>query len=235
MSGDVTQPDAQAVNPVETTQVVTNAPAAQATPAAATTDKPALSAEALQRELEDARKEAAKYRTERKSLADELGKLKTEVDAFKQASMTEEQKKQAEYEKAQQRAAELEAQIAEVNRRNQELQLRSLVQATATRLGIVDPDAAYLLLAGTTKLELTNEPKDDAKAIETALRELVKARPYLLGTPATNAANPARQDGQPDAAAREAELRARIYGTPSSMFDIDAARARGGGVVNRPD
>jgi predicted RNase H-like nuclease (RuvC/YqgF family) len=235
MDGDVTQPDAQAVNPAETTQVVTNAPAAQATPAAATTDKPALSAEALQRELEDARKEAAKYRTERKSLADELNKLKTEVDAFKAASMTEEQKKQAEYEKAQQRAAELEAQIAEVSRRNQELQLRSLVQATATRLGIVDPDAAYLLLTGTTKIELTNEPKDDAKAIETALRELVKTRAYLLGTSSTSAANPSRQDAKPDAAAREAALKARIYGAPSSMFDTSAATARGGGVVKRPE
>lgn len=235
MSGDVTQPDTQAVNTAETVQETTNATAAQATPAAATTDKPALSAEALQRELDDTRKESAKYRTERKALADELGKLKAELEQFKAAQMTEEQKKQAEFEKAQQRAAELEAQMAEVSKRNQELQLRSLVQATATRLGVVDPDAAYLLLAGTTKLELSNEPKDDAKAIETALRDLVKARPYLLGASTTNAANPARQDAKPDAAAREAELRARIYGTPSSMFDIDAARARGGGVVDRPD
>jgi predicted RNase H-like nuclease (RuvC/YqgF family) len=112
-----------------------------------------LDADALAKELEETRKEAAKYRTERKSLADEMKALQAKLTAIETASLTEQEKKDKEYQRAQEQAAALAAQLAEQTKRNQELQARSIVQAAAARLGIVDPDAAFVLLRDTTKFK----------------------------------------------------------------------------------
>ena len=189
-----------------------------------------LDADALAKELEETRKEAAKYRTERKSLADEMKALQAKLTAIETASLTEQEKKDKEYQRAQEQAAALAAQLAEQTKRNQELQARAIVQAAAARLGVVDPDAAYVLLRDSVALEPDEHGALDAKKIETALRDLLKAKPYLLGAPQTSAANPAKSANGPqpeDAAAR----RERLYGTGVNIFDPDRARQRGGGVV----
>jgi Skp family chaperone for outer membrane proteins len=72
----------------------------------------ALDADALAKELEETRKEAAKYRTERKSLADEMKALQAKLTAIETASLTEQEKKDKEYQRAQEQAAALAAQLA---------------------------------------------------------------------------------------------------------------------------
>ena len=191
-----------------------------------------LDADALAKELEETRKEAAKYRTERKTLADEMKALQAKLTAIESASLTEQEKKDKEYQRAQQQAAEMAAKLAEAEKRNQELQFRSVVQATAPAVGIQPKaiETAYLLL---DKAQLNDDTGNvDPKKVERALRELVKEHTYLLGTPTTSVANPSKsQSSAGDPQAREAALRARIYGRPASIFDAAAARQRGGGVV----
>ena len=190
----------------------------------------ALDADALAKELEDARKEAARYRTERKTLAQQLEQFKAELDKLQSANLSEQEKKDKEYQRAQQQAAELAAQLAETKKRNQELQARSIVQATAARLGVVDPDAAYVLLRDSVTLEPDEAGNLDAKKITDALRDLLKAKPYLLGTPQTSAANPAKSDPSVQRESDEAR-RARLMGGGDNIFDAERARKRGGGVV----
>ena len=191
-----------------------------------------LDADKLTKELEDARKEAAKYRTERKTLAEQLEQFKAELDKLQTAQLSEQEKKDKEYQRAQQQAAEMAAKLAEAEKRNQELQFRSVVQATAPAVGIQPKaiETAYLLL---DKAQLNDDTGNvDPKKVERALRELVKEHTYLLGTPTTSVANPSKsQSSAGDPQAREAALRARIYGRPASIFDAAAARQRGGGVV----
>lgn len=195
-----------------------------------------LDADGLARELKEARDEAAKYRTARKQQETELKALQEKLAALETASLTEQEKKDREYQKAQQQAADMAAKLAEAEKRNQELQFRSVVQATAPVVGIQPKaiETAYLLL---DKTQLNDDAGNvDPKKIERALRELVKEHTYLLGTPTTSPANPSKsQSGTGDPQAREAALRARIYGRPASMFDATAARQRGGGVVLRDE
>lgn len=189
-----------------------------------------LDADKLTKELEDARKEAAKYRTERKTLAEQLEQFKAELDKLQTAQLSEQEKKDKEYQRAQAKAADLEAKLAETAKRNQELQARTLVQAAAVPLGIVDPETVYLLLREQGKLEPDEAGALDAKRVTEALRDLLKAKPYLLGTPTTSAANPAKTDPSVQQETVEAR-RARLMGGGDNIFDAERARKRGGGVV----
>jgi hypothetical protein len=94
----------------------------------------------------------------------------------------------------------------------------------------VDPDAAFVLLRDTTGIEPDEHGALDTKKIEAALRELLKAKPYLMGVPQTSAANPAKSD---PTVQRESDdqRRARLHGGGYNIFDADNARKRGGGVV----
>ena len=189
-----------------------------------------LDADALAKELDETRKEAAKYRTERKTLADEMKALQAKLTALETASLSEQEKKDKEYQRAQEQAAALAAQLAETTKRNQELQARAIVQAAAGRLGVVDPDAAYVLLRDNAGVEPDEHGALDAKKIEAALRELLKAKPYLMGVPQTSAANPAKSDPTVTRESDE-QRRARLHGGGYNIFDADNARKRGGGVV----
>lgn len=65
--------------------------------------------------------------------------------------------------------------------------VQQAVQSEASRLGIIDPDAAYRLIE-----------VEEIEEVGPALQELVKAKPYLKGAgmtsiSPTNPANPARQ------------------------------------------
>lgn len=125
--------------------------------------------------VKELRQEAADYR---RKLREAETRLKTLDDA-----------QLSEAEKAQKRIAELEQQATEAKAQLAERALKFDVQAAATKLGIVDADAAYRLL-DVKALELADD--GTPKNVEAALRALVAAKPYLLGQAATAATNPAR-------------------------------------------
>jgi len=201
----------------------------QTAAAAQAADKPALDADALRKELEDARKEAAKYRTERKSANDTLAQLQKELEAIRQAQMTDEQKKQAEFEKAQQEAAQLRQELDTERKARQELALKTIVQAAAGKLGVVDPDAAFVLLRTMTPLE-PGPDGWDTKAVTEAVQKLVKDKPYLLGASTASPANPARQAAN-DTGESDEQRRARLYGAGANIFNPSFGKSKGGGVI----
>jgi hypothetical protein len=181
-------------------------------------------------ELRKVREEAARHRTEKNAVKSELEKLRAELDKLQAASMSEQERKDKEHNKAVEKAAQLEAQLAEATKRNQELLLRTAVQAAATKLGIVDPDAAYLLL-DKTQVEPSEDGKIDTAKIEAALTELLKAKTYLRGVAHITATNPAKSAGLDPNVETSEQRRARIYGGGLDIFDAKQAKARGGGVI----
>jgi small-conductance mechanosensitive channel len=111
------------------------------------------------------RSEAAEYRNR-------LRELEGKVKAEEEAKMTEQ-------EKLQRRLAELERKEAEYQ---QVLQARTLeyeVKLQASKLGVVDPDAAYRLL-DVKQIEFDDDGKPTN--LEKVLKDLVAKKPYLVSS-----------------------------------------------------
>jgi len=188
-----------------------------------------LSADELEKKLKDARDEAANRRVANNKLNEQLAEMKAALEKMQTAQLTEEERKTKEYQKAQERAAALEAQLAETLKRNQELQLKTAVQAAAVKLGVIDPDAAYLLL-DKTALAPTDTGETDPAKVETAVKALLTAKPYLRGGgPQTSAANPAKSTQERSEG--DNDRRQRLYGGGVNVFDASQAKQRGGGVI----
>lgn len=98
-----------------------------------------------------------------------LKKSAEELAQLKQSQMTE-------TEKLQNRLKELEGKEQTWQQERRELLLRGTIERTATTLGIVDPEAAYRLL-DMSSLEFADD--GTPKNVETALKALLKAKPYL--------------------------------------------------------
>jgi hypothetical protein len=138
---------------------------------------------ATARELEEARKEAARYRTE-------LRKFEAAEEARKAADMTEAQRAAAQATKEAERATKLQAKL-----------VARTVEVAALAAGFHDPADAYLHISGQLEMDEDGEPKP--AALKKALEALAAAKPYLVkpsqgataGQPApvpTSPANPAR-------------------------------------------
>ncbi len=167
--------------------------------------------------------------------AEYVRKLRAEAADYRKRLRELEQKVQehetaklSETEKLQKRLAELERQQATYQRERQERTLKYEAMLVASKLGIVDPEAAYKLL-DLTRIEFDED--GTPKNIEQALKELLKAKPYLAAQQqATSIAstNPARS------ASTQAETpeqkRARLLGIPVNPFDDGFLRQRGGGA-----
>lgn len=131
---------------------------------------------------------ADRARQAESSLLKKLGFEKAEdaQSAFTRLKTIEEGQK-TELQKAQDRVAELERSNTEQATKQKELATQYEVATVATRLGIVDPDAAYRLV-DLSKLEYGEDGKP--KNVEAVLKEMIGQKPYLVGsgTSATNAA-----------------------------------------------
>jgi hypothetical protein len=144
------------------------------------------------------RAEAADYRRR-------LRELEARVKA-------EDDRKLTESERMARRVAELEREQTEYLAERQERVVRYEVMLAASKLNIVDPDAAFRLI------DLANLEFDEdgmPKNLDKALKELVKARPYLVKQAATQSINAGDGIGAGgktavDPKAREAELRRRF-------------------------
>jgi len=109
-------------------------------------------------EAKEARREAAKYRTERNA-------LRKELDTLKNAGQSDDEKRTSEI-------TTRDARIATLAAENRKL----TVQALAGKIGI-DPDLADLVVGA---IQWDDLDEDDPKAAEKALKALVKDRPSLL-------------------------------------------------------
>ena len=129
-----------------------------------------------------------------KRLRAEAASYRTKLKELEQKVQEHETAKLSEAEKLQKRLAELERQQAEHERERQERTLKYETMLTASKLGIVDPEAAYKLLdLASIEFEEDGTPRN----IEKALRELIAKRPYLAGGAAGLATNPARSAVNP--------------------------------------
>jgi membrane protein involved in colicin uptake len=190
--------------------------------------------DATAKELEEARKEAAKYRTERKELAAKLAEYEALKKAEDEAKLSEQEKAQKRSEELAKKLSEYEAKMVAVEARSRALALENAVIAAAPKAGIAHPGAAVKLLDPTT-LELNDD--GTPKNLDDVLKGLLKEYPFLGAGPVITATNPSRSESQAGAteAAREAYIRAKVFGQPDSMFNVKRARAEGGGVVIRDE
>jgi len=133
----------------------------------AETDTRSFSQEEVNRMVGQARKEV-------RGQFSDYGDLKTRAaraDELEQAQLTE-------AERLTQRATEAEKQTAEANTQLTNALISSEVKVKAVQLGIVDPDAAYLLL---DKSSVKYDAKDGVTGVEDALTQLLEDKPYLKG------------------------------------------------------
>jgi hypothetical protein len=119
---------------------------------------------ALRRELEEARRLAARDRTERR-------KLEEAIKATEDAKLPEQ-------ERLQRRLADLERQASSHEQERRDWQVREAVTRSASRLGYADPVDAFALL-DRSALEFADD--GTPKNTDRLLADLLRAKPYLAG------------------------------------------------------
>jgi len=127
-----------------------------------------------------------------RKLRAEAADYRKRLRELEQTVKQHEEAKLSETERLQKRLAELEREQAAYQRERQERTLKYETMLAASKLGIVDPEAAYKLL-DLTRIEFDED--GTPRNIEAALKELLKAKPYLAAQPAAisgSPTNPAR-------------------------------------------
>ena len=153
-------------------------------------------------------REAAKWRKRTRDLE---AQLKARDDA-----------ELSEQEKAQRRMVELEAQVEATEAKLREAQLRQSVMSAATRLNVVDADAAFRLLD--TDGLYFNEADGKWEGVEEAVAALIEEKSYLVGKQAAvsaTSANPAKRRTRLTREALAEMTQAEIDALP--FEDIEAA------------
>jgi len=111
------------------------------------------------------------------------------ADELEQAQLTEAEKMEARAIEAEKKVTDAQAQIADA-------MIASQVKVRASQMGVVDPDAAFVLL------DRTNVQYVDGAVtgVDDAIASLLEDKPYLRGTNRTPNINP--ESGQPVQAVR---------------------------------
>ena len=180
MSDLADAPTGQAPAAAQPTAVTPPAPTPPVAPTPPLVTHPTEGQESEEEEYDAARAMALirKLRLEAKTATAAIKERDT-LKAAQQAALDAQLSKEDQLSK---RAVQLEAELTFERADRQDRINRYEVQIAATRLGIVDADAAVKLLDWTA-LEYGDDgaPQD----IDRALKTLIKARPYLAGVPAT--------------------------------------------------
>ncbi len=163
------------------------APASGQDPQGTGTTAPAGQDPAEQFDPERARALIAKLRDEAKAATKRIGEMEAAQKAADDAKLSD-------TERLTKRAAQLEAELAHERTEKQDRINHYETQLAASKLGIVDPEAAVKLLDW-SNLEYDEDGRP--KEIDKALAALLKAKPYLAaqatpGRPPASPTNPAR-------------------------------------------
>lgn len=194
----------------------------------------ALDVDGMADALRKTRDENAARRKENKELLERLAAFEAKQRAEEDAKLSEQEKTQKQAAELAKKLSEYETRVAEAEAKSRALALRTAIVEAAPKAGIAHPVAAVKLL-DTTTLALGDD--GTPQNLDTALKNLLKEYPFLGGAPQVGATNPSRSESSPGATAetREREMRAKIYGNPASMFNLDRAKSTGGGVIDRND
>lgn len=127
-------------------------------------------------------------REERAKFADykDLQTRAQKADELEQAQLSEQ-------EKLAQRATEAERQASEATSKISDVSISAEVRIKAVQLGVVDPDAAYLLM---DKSSVSYDPANGVVGVDNALSRLLEEKPYLKGN-ASRSPNINPEGGQP--------------------------------------
>jgi len=161
------QPQAGEADPINPQGQVPTTP--QAEPQAGE-PKPSKSADDYERMLKELRNEAASNRVK-------LKKFEDEERARTEAQMTEQQKKDKQL-------ADLQKAHDDAIRQHQEYRINSEVRIQAAQMGFADVADATRLLDWT---KITYDEDGTPNNVQTLLKDLLKAKPYLAGKPAPTA------------------------------------------------
>lgn len=116
--------------------------------------------------IKELRGEAASYRIERNDLRKTVEELGNKIKGFEDGNKSE-------VEKITERAATAERALADKEREIAEAQIRSKVISEASKLNIVDLDAAYKLLD-------MSQIDENPASVKKALTSLIKDKPFLV-------------------------------------------------------
>ena len=134
-----------------------------------------------------------KTRREERGKYSDYGTLKeraAKADELEQAQLTEKERLEARVEQAEKNAQAADQRITDA-------MISTAVQVQASQMGIVDPEAAYLLV---DRANIRYTPEAGVTGVGDALTQLLEAKPYLKGANRTPNINP--QGGQPDTSIR---------------------------------
>lgn len=158
-------------------------PPAPPTPPAPTPPAPPASDDISKMTTEQLREMVEKERRERQNANKEAQELRRRATSAEADLKKRQEAEMTELEKAQARAKELEDQLTQSNRQNQDAR----IMVTASKLGFNDPTDAIALINRT-------DLAADEKNLESLLKDVLKAKPYLgkaKGTlPGTSPLNP---------------------------------------------
>ena len=115
---------------------------------------------------------------EARKLRAEAASLRKRLKEFEDKAKADDEAKLSELEREKKHRTEAEQERERLKDELRRLSIERAVESAATRIGIIDPDAAVKLLDHSA---LKFDSKGAVENAETLLKELVKARPYLQG------------------------------------------------------
>lgn len=137
----------------------------------------------VQKDAEEARREAAKHRTTATS-------AQAKVQEYERNQMSEAQKAQADLEAATAKAQELETQV-------RDLRVGSVVRDALSQAGALNPATAQKVLdSAAVKLDANGNPTEDS--VKAAIQALKTSDPYLFKRTATADAGAGQHNGSPE-------------------------------------
>jgi hypothetical protein len=159
-----------------------------------------------------------------KKLRAEAAEYRKRLRELEQTVKQHEEAKLSETERLQKRLAELEREQAAWQRERQERTLKYETMLAASRLGIVDPEAAYRLL-DMSKLEFDED--GNPTNLDKALQELLKARPYLAGYPVASSGSPTNPSRSAVTPSLEDAIRSGDVAAINAAFEAALKASRG--------